>query len=357
MKCRGRGATGSDFFDDTSLASGLLQFRRLAQDVGHVGKRELSTPNATLQLRVGPELAAHTLADCVRRMLETASWNQARELCKRGKVSRNGALARDAAQRVFTGDLIEIDPRARRLRENVLEESAVVHVDSDVVVVNKPAGLLSVPFDTADKNTLVDRVRFWLRRETGFKGADLGVVQRLDKDTTGLIVFTRTLAAKRHLQQLLRAHDVERRYLALVHGEPQARRIATHLIENRGDGLRGSFGHFRRARGQLPKDAQRAVTHVTPLERFGIASLVECKLETGRQHQIRIHLSEEGHPLIGERVYVRDFAGEQMVAERPMLHAESLGFSHPRTGRLLRFQQPPPEDFQEALSRLRSATW
>jgi 23S rRNA pseudouridine1911/1915/1917 synthase len=340
-----------NIFDDTSLASGF------AQDVGYVGNRDLSTPNATLELRIGPELATHTLADCVRRMLENASWNQARELCKRGKVRRNGVLARDAAQRVAEGDLVEIDPRARRLRENAFDDGAVVHVDADVVVVNKPAGLLSVPFDAADKNTLVDRVRFWLRRETGFKGADLGVVQRLDKDTTGLIVFTRTLAAKRHLQQLLRRHDVERRYLALVHGEPEAQRVETHLIENRGDGLRGSYGRFRRARGPVPATAQRAITHLMPLERFGIASLVECRLETGRQHQIRIHLSEDGHPLIGEQVYIRDFNRDQLAADRPMLHAESLGFAHPRTGRMLRFQQPPPEDFQDALARLRSATW
>jgi 23S rRNA pseudouridine1911/1915/1917 synthase len=145
--------------------------------------------------------------------------------------------------------------------------------------------------------------------------------------------------------------------LALVHGEPEARRIETHLIENRGDGLRGSYGRFRRGRGPVPATAQRAVTHIQPLERFGIASLVECRLETGRQHQIRIHLSEDGHPLIGEQVYIRDYAGERLAAERPMLHAETLGFSHPRTGRMLRFQQPPPEDFQDGLSRLRAATW
>lgn len=317
----------------------------------------MSTPKATLQLQVGPDLASRTLADCVRRMLENASWNQARELCKRGKVRRNGALARDAAQRVEEGDRIEIDPRARRLREHVLEETAVIHVDSDVVVVNKPAGLLTVPFDASEKNTLVDRVRFWLRRETGFKGAELGVVQRLDKDTTGLLVFTRTLAAKRHLQQLLRRHDVERRYVALVHGEPSAQRVETYLIENRGDGLRGSYGRFRRARGPVPANAQRAVTYITPLERFGIASLVECRLETGRQHQIRIHLSEGGYPLIGEQVYVRDYPGELLAAERPLLHAQTLGFTHPRTGRVLRFEQPPPEDFRDALARLRAGNW
>lgn len=307
-----------------------------------------------LELRIGAELASRTLADCVRRMVANASWNQARELCKRGKVRRNGALARDAAERVAEGDLIEIDPHAKRVREHVFDDAAVVHVDADVVVVNKPAGLITVPFEAAEKNTLVDRVRFWLRRETGSNTAELGVVQRLDKDTTGLIVFTRTLAAKRHLQQLLRQHDVERKYVALVHGEPQTRRIETHLVANRGDGLRGSYGRFRRARGPVPPVAQRAVTHVTVLESFGRASLVECRLETGRQHQIRIHLSEEGSPLIGEQVYVREFEAKRIAAERPMLHAETLGFTHPRTGRLLQFSQQPPEDFEKLLEQLRA---
>ena len=314
----------------------------------------MGTGRDTQKLRVGPDLATRTLADCVRTMLPNASWNQVRELCKRGKVRRNGVVTSDAAQRLTEGDRIEIDPHARRLREHVLEESAVVHVDGDVVVVNKPAGVMSVPFDDGEKNTLVDRVRFWLRRETGWKGAELGVVQRLDKDTTGLIVFTRTLAAKRHLQQLLRKHDVERKYLALVHGEPNAQRFDTYLVDNRGDGLRGSFGRFRRSRGALPKSAQRAVTDIMPLERFGPASLVECQLSTGRQHQIRIHLSESGHPLIGERVYVRDFKDTPIAADRPLLHAETLGFEHPRTGRVLRFQQPPPEDFMQELARLRA---
>ena len=314
----------------------------------------MSTSRDTLQLHVAEDLVAHTLADTVRRMLPGASWSQARELCKRGKVRRNGVVVSDAAQRVALGDQIEIDPQAKRLRENVLDENAVIHVDSDVVVVNKPADLLSVPFDATDKNTLVDRVRFWLRRETGFRGAELGVVQRLDKDTTGLIVFTRTLAAKRHLQQLLRRHDVERRYLALVHGEPEEQRFDTFLVPNRGDGLRGSAGLFRRVRGALPHGTQRAITDVTPRERFGAASLVECKLSTGRQHQIRIHLSEAGHPVLGERVYIRDYTGEPFPAERPMLHAETLGFVHPRTGRMLRFSQPPPEDFQALLLRLRA---
>jgi 23S rRNA pseudouridine1911/1915/1917 synthase len=181
------------------------------------------------------------------------------------------------------------------------------------------------------------------------------VVQRIDKDTTGLLVFARTLAAKRNLQQQLRVHSIERRYLALVHGvlgEPAT--IDTRLVRDRGDGLRGSFGHFRKPRGPLPADAQRALTHVAPLEPLAGATLIECRLHTGRQHQIRIHASELGHPLVGERVYIRDYSGPRNDAPRPMLHAAVLGFDHPGHGRTVRFEQEPTEDFAMLLARLRA---
>ena len=122
---------------------------------------------------------------------------------------------------------------------------------------------------------------------------------------------------------------------------------------DRGDGLRGSFGHYRRARGQPPADAKRAVTHVTPIERLRGATLVECRLETGRQHQIRIHLAERGHPILGERVYIRDYEGTPIDSVRPMLHARLLGFTHPATGERVTFEREPPADFEDMRERLR----
>ncbi|HEX5656280.1 MAG TPA: RluA family pseudouridine synthase, partial [Polyangiales bacterium] len=179
---------------------------------------------------------------------------------------------------------------------------------------------------------------------------ELGIVHRIDVDTTGLLVFTRNLNAKRHLQQQFRAHSVHRRYLALIHGNIVGRTFDTLLIRDRGDGLRGSFGVFRAPRGKPPEDGQRAITHVRVLERFEGASLVECALETGRQHQIRIHVSEAGSPLLGERVYIRDYNGPRIEAARPMLHAAELGFIHPRTGRALSFRSEPPKDFATLLA-------
>lgn len=304
--------------------------------------------------------AGRTLAHVVRELFGELSWSQARELCRRGKVQRNGAVETDAAVRVALGDEVTVTPHAPRVREHLLPENALLHVDAQVVVVNKPAGLISVPFENGDKNTLVDRVRMLLRRQGaahgGAQGPELGAVQRLDKDTTGVMVFARTLAAKRHLQQQFRVHSIERRYLAIVHGQLQAASFDTLLIRDRGDGLRGSYGHFRRPTGPAPaaaQQAQRAITHVAPLESLHGASLVECKLETGRQHQIRIHLSEAGHPLVGEPVYIRDFTQPRLQAPRPMLHAETLGFVHPRTEQTVRFTVPPPQDFQTVLERLR----
>jgi 23S rRNA pseudouridine1911/1915/1917 synthase len=169
-------------------------------------------------------------------------------------------------------------------------------------------------------------------------------------------VFPRNLAAKRHLQQQFRVHSIERRYQAIIHGALAAPLDCdTMLIQDRGDGLRGSYGHFRRPKGPAPREAQRAITHFTPLETLRAATLVQCKLETGRQHQIRIHAAENGHPLVGEHVYVRDFAGVQLTAPRPMLHAAVLGFTHPRTEAPMRFELPPPADFEEMLASLRRA--
>jgi 23S rRNA pseudouridine1911/1915/1917 synthase len=290
---------------------------------------------------------------------DALSWNKARDLCRSGRVRVNDVVIHDPSARVGLGDRVSFDPTAPRARKGLLAPEAIIHVDADVVVVNKPAGLLSVPFEPGDKDTLIDLTRAALRKSQRGFDPELGIVHRIDIDTTGLLVFARNLAAKRHLAAQFRAHSTHRRYVALVHGIPIGRTFDTTLVRDRGDGLRGSWGHFRAPRGKPPADAQRAVTHLRVVERFpgdAPASLVECMLETGRQHQIRIHLSEAGCPLIGERVYIRDFRGARIEAARPLLHARELGFVHPRTGRSLQFQLDPPADFEAAHAKLRGQT-
>jgi 23S rRNA pseudouridine1911/1915/1917 synthase len=294
-----------------------------------------------------------TLARVVREAWSGASWNKARDLCRSGRVRVAGSVVSDPETRVPLGAEVSFDPEGPRARKGVLGEAAIVHVDGEVVVVDKPAGLLSVPFEAGDRDTLIDITRAALRRK-GPRGFDpeLGIVQRLDIDTTGLMVFTRTLRAKRALAQQFRVHSVHRRYIALTHGVPPEGTFESTLVRDRGDGLRGSFGVFRVARGEPPSDAQPAITHVRVLEALRGAALVECRLETGRQHQIRIHLSEAGHPLIGERVYVRDYRGARIAGARPMLHARELGFVHPSQEREVRFTREPPPDFVEAYRAL-----
>jgi 23S rRNA pseudouridine1911/1915/1917 synthase len=237
-----------------------------------------------------------------------------------------------------------------------LQRHAIVFFDRDVVVVDKPAGLLSVADEPGNKDTLVDHARTVLRRTAGSgDDAKLGVVHRLDKDTSGLMVFARTAAAKRSLATQFREHTVERVYHAIAHGTVTASRVETHLVLDRGDGLRGSYGHFRAPRGAPPANARRSVTHVRPIANLAGATLVECRLETGRQHQIRIHLAELGHPLVGETVYIRDYRNEFIDAERPMLHARTLGFTHPRTVERRVFEREAPDDFLAMLARLRGS--
>lgn len=295
-----------------------------------------------------------TVAAVVREQLGCA-WSRARDLCTSGRVKVNGQVCDDPAMRVPPYGEVTVEEHAPRRRAGTLADSALVYADRDVVVVDKPTGVLSIPYEEGDKDTLVDLTRALLRRRgPGGFDPELSVVHRLDKETTGLMMFARNLDAKRELAAAFRDHTIDRIYVAIVNGRMPARTIESDLISDRGDGLRGSFGVFRRPRGPKPADAKHAVTHVRPLEALNGATLVECKLETGRQHQIRIHLSESGHPLVGERVYVRDYGGTPIEAKRPMLHARRLGFVHPRTGETLVFEREPPEDFRTMLESLRA---
>jgi 23S rRNA pseudouridine1911/1915/1917 synthase len=287
-------------------------------------------------------------------MVPGTSWSKAKELCAGGRVQVDSVPATDPARRMSAGERVEI--RIGSQPDAALSH-LVVHLDADVVVVRKPAGILTVPFERDDRDTLLSHVRVAVRRMDAAKGkersATLRAVQRLDKETSGLVVFARSIPAQRDLQAQLGEHSVLRRYLALVHGAAEDAVYETLFVPNRGDGLRGSWGIFRAPRGESPPEAREAITRVKVEERLQGATKVGCELETGRQHQIRIHLAEAGHPLVGETVYIRDYRGPLLPAPRPMLHAAVLGFVHPRTGKRVRFEEPPPEDFVAVLARLR----
>lgn len=281
----------------------------------------------------------------LRDLYPGASWSAVRRLAETGKITVDGELRTEPQSPVAGGARLAVTMSAPRRRDPALADVAIVHVDAQVVVAAKPPGISTVPYDEKELGTLADLVRTTLERRERRRRDALGVVHRIDKETSGLVVFARTLSAKRHLEQQFRQHSVHRRYLAIVNGAYAGGTITSRLVADRGDGLRGSTDN--------PRLGRVSTTHVRVLESFAAATFVECRLETGRTHQIRIHLSESGHPLAGERVYVRNYPGPLLDAPRLMLHAAELGFVHPASGRELRFSTPLPADVERVLTRLR----
>jgi 23S rRNA pseudouridine1911/1915/1917 synthase len=288
-----------------------------------------------------------TLAALLRRRLGELAWSRARALVERGKVQLDGNAATDPTARVRRGQTIDVDEQAPRPAPAL--RGRIVWEDAHVVVIDKPAGVSSVPYEKRERDTAMDLVReVWRAAGRRATTTALHVVHRIDKDTSGLLAFAKTRLAERALAEQFRGHEVARTYLCVAHGTVSDVRIETRLVVDRGDGLRGS--------SRRPGQGKRAVTHVRAVEKLAAATLCEVRLETGKTHQIRIHLAESGHPLVGERVYVRDWlkAGKQPIAcPRLLLHAATLGFVHPVSGARVELTSEPPEDFRAALAALR----
>jgi 23S rRNA pseudouridine1911/1915/1917 synthase len=305
--------------------------------------------------------AGSTLAGLLRLRLPGRSWGVVRRLVEVRRVRVGGELCLDPARRLAEGESVELlsapAPRPQQREAPVLR-----HLDDQVVVVEKPAGVSTVRHPAerdwprrrkALSPTLEDVVPPLIARKEGRtrKGPlpRLRVVHRLDKETSGLVVFARTPLAERELGRQFHAHTVVRRYLALIPGYLPPQRLASRLVRDRGDGRRGST--------KLPGVGKTAVTHVQVVERLRGYTLLSCRLETGRTHQIRIHLAEAGHPVCGDQVYNRQpgaAAGpDHSGAPRLALHAAELGFSHPTTGAAVHWEMPLPPDLEAFVDRLR----
>ncbi|MFN4260999.1 MAG: RluA family pseudouridine synthase [Gemmataceae bacterium] len=313
------------------------------------------------------------------------SWSQARQLVQDERVRLSSGTCRNPSQRLKAGQRLDIllpakpdrsraAPTARRSKSSPfavplrrsselpqgVKPSIIRYADEHVVVVDKPAGLTTMrhrheaeEFGARARKflppTLADVLPALLARREGKSARPLRAVHRIDRDTSGLVVFARTPAAERHLSQQFRAHTVERHYLALVRGQARSERIESFLIRDRGDGRRGSVADSHQG--------QRAISHVRIVEELGDFTLIECRLETGRTHQARIHLGEKGTPLCGERVYDRPVHGQPLPdtsdATRPLLHAAFLAITHPVSGQRLSWTSPLPADMAALLRRLR----
>jgi 23S rRNA pseudouridine1911/1915/1917 synthase len=273
-----------------------------------------------------------------------------RRLCTTGKVRLDGETARDPAVRLTAGQQVSLHMAAPK-PSTAPEGFRIAFEDGHVVVIDKPSGISSVPYDRKETGTAMDVLRAaWRKAGKRATATPLYVVHRIDKDTSGLLCFAKTRLAERALHQVFQRHTADRCYLAVAEGQVGATRIESRLVADRGDGIRGSAGP------RHPRDAgQLAVTHVEPLRQLRGATLCRVRLETGRTHQIRVHLSERGHPLVGETVYNRDAyrQGRKLIAApRLMLHAALLGFPHPVTGAPIELRAAPPADFMTVLESL-----
>ncbi len=309
--------------------------------------------------------AGVTLAAALRRRLVGESWSDVRALCTTGKVSLDGERALDPAARVSAGQRIEIHPNAPK-PHTVPAGFRIAYEDAHLVVIEKPSGITSVPYERKETGTALDLIRAsWKRAGKRATVTPLYTVHRIDKDTSGLLAFAKTKLAERALHEVFQRHTAARAYLAVAEGDVTAARIESQIVPDRGDGIRGSPRHPN------PNEGQLAITYVEPLRHYArkstgpagragsiVATLCRVRLETGRTHQIRIHLSERGHPLVGETVYIRDLLrdGRQpLPAPRLMLHAALLGFPHPVTGAPIRLEATPPEDFMKVIESLGGA--
>jgi len=281
-----------------------------------------------------------------------------------GRVTVDGA-PRKASDKVTEGARVRVTPEPPPRTQALPDDGVpfdVLHQDADLVVVNKPAGVVVHPARGHASGTLVNGLLAMgafdvPHAEIADAGDPVGhlrpgIVHRLDKGTSGVMVVARTGPAREHLKEQFHAHTIEREYVALVVGRAAD---ATH------DTLHGRHPTDRLRFTTRVRDGKRAVTHVRVLERLagGVATYVACRLETGRTHQIRVHLAESGTPVLGDPLYGRAPSKEPLRAVAEMLahqalHARVLGFVHPRTGEAMRFEAPPPDDFALALSSLRA---
>ena len=270
------------------------------------------------------------------------------KLFEQGCIAVNDELCSQKKFCPAAGDRIRIRvPEPQRL--NIEGEDIpldVVYEDDAVIVVNKPAGMVVHPAPGSPSGTLVNALLFRYGDQLSSINGVIrpGIVHRIDKDTSGLLMVARNDHAHDVLSRQLAEHSITRRYRAIV---------LDNLRDDEGT-IEGPIGRDpkNRLRNAVVPGGKPAVTHYRVLERFGQYTLVEAVLETGRTHQIRVHMAWIRHPLLGDALYGP--AANRVGARRQMLHAGVLGFIHPDTGQYMEFSCPPPEDFQNVLAKLRA---
>ena len=271
------------------------------------------------------------LLDALAKVHPESSMRTLRHMLTQKRVTVDNVMKQQARLVVKEGASIETHPKPQ---QEIKKMQGIIHEDREIIVVSKPAGVLTVATDKMERDTLHSRVLNHLQRSDA---AAWGyIVHRLDKDTSGIIIFAKSEESKKHLQDQFSERKVMRWYTAIVEGEPEEDKgSAIHwLIEDKNlrvwvveDGVKGS---------------KEAVTHWFVLERNGLTSKIELDIETGRRHQIRVQMAELGHPLVGDPKH-----GAQFDPGRLLLHATSLEFTHPN-GRTMTLMSAIPPEFNRA---------
>ncbi|MFO7920560.1 MAG: RluA family pseudouridine synthase [Nioella sp.] len=330
-------------------------------------------------VRIGANPAPRLDKALAREVPEDAALSRSRlaKLIAEGAVAVNGGIVTDAKAKLAAGDRVEITLQDAADVETRPEDIPldILHEDSDLIVVNKPAGMVVHPAPGTPTGTLVNALLHHFGGNLSGIGGEKrpGIVHRIDKDTSGLLVVAKSDRAHHGLAAQFEKHSVERHYMALCHGEPGPSdprlrgvrgvsfeqggilKITTQLARHKTD---------RQRQAVLFSGGRHAVTRARVAEGFGAVALLDCWLETGRTHQIRVHLAHAGHALVGDQTYGgrrkvsakdlgADLAADLNGFRRQALHAGTLGFEHPVTGARLRFSAPLPGDMARLLERLR----
>lgn len=279
---------------------------------------------------------------------KSVSRSQVQEWIRIGAVLVNGEQVKPNSK-LAAADLIVVslpDPEPLEAQpENIPLE--MVYEDSDVVVINKPRGMVVHPAVGHPSGTVVNALLYHCKDLSGINGVMRpGIVHRIDKDTSGLLMVAKNDLAHASLAEQLKEHSVNRRYSALVYGVMQHDKGTI-------DAPIGRANHDRKLYVVTDKNSKHSVTHFAVIERFDEYTLLELKLETGRTHQIRVHMKYIGFPLVGDPVY-GGRSGRTLGMTGQALHAGVLGFNHPRTGEYMEFTAPIPEDIEHSLTILRN---
>ncbi len=306
-----------------------------------------ASSNSARVLEIPADCAGLRLDQALARLLPEHSRSRLAAWMKAGKVSLDDTAA-DPKRKVWGGERITLEAEALPEERGQQPEDiplSILHEDAHILVIDKPAGLVVHPGSGNWQGTLLNALLHHAPQLSGIPRA--GIVHRLDKDTSGLLVVAKTLEAQTDLVRQLQARTVKRHYLALAHG-----RVARDGVVDAPIGRHP----VQRTKMAVVGGGRAARTHYRVLERFGHATLLECALETGRTHQIRVHMAELGHPLVGDPAYGPRRTAQPLLAgfPRQALHAWRLALVHPAARIEMGWEAPLPEDFAALLESLRA---